>query len=215
MSLQTMASPGTSGRRGPIEITWRGSAAMPSFPIHCKCMGGWLVLISIAHGSKCPIELSLRIDVSRKFRWLMKTCSEFPLHLRDTANKVIQIVHVNTQTSSVKFVKTVKINFIDNLSTFPIKKSLWPYLKLLLVCLQEFGFGFDHSLPRGKPIGKSLYYRSFGRSANWRVKDWIVRFMMSTSRLIHFGLKIIFVCLYIKKHFIISIVKIYLKTLNL
>ena len=28
----------------PIEITWRGSVAMPSIPIHCKCMGEWFVL---------------------------------------------------------------------------------------------------------------------------------------------------------------------------
>ena len=58
---------GTSGWRGSIEITWRGSIDMPSFPIHCKCMGGWFVLKSIAHGSKCPIELCLNIDVNRKF----------------------------------------------------------------------------------------------------------------------------------------------------
>ena len=95
MSLQTIASPETSGWRGPIEITWRGSFAMPSFTIHCKCMGGWFVLKSIAHGSKCPIELCLPIDAGRKFSWLMKTCSEFPLHLRDAANEVIQIAHVH------------------------------------------------------------------------------------------------------------------------
>ena len=45
------------------------------------------------------------------------------------------------------------------------------YLKLLLICLLQLGFGFDQSLPRGKPVGKSPYYRSFDRSANWRVKD--------------------------------------------
>ena len=54
-----MASPGTSGWRGPIEITWRDSVDIPSIPIDCKCMGGWFVLKSIAHGSKCPIELCL------------------------------------------------------------------------------------------------------------------------------------------------------------
>ena len=37
----------------------------------------------------------------------------------------------------------------------------------------ELGFGFDQSLPRGKPVGKSPYYHSFDRSANWRVKDSI------------------------------------------
>ena len=173
MSLQTIASPRTSGWRGPIEITWRGSVAMPSIPIHCKCMGGWFVLKSIAHGSKCPIELCLCTDVGRKFSWLMKTCSEFPLHLPDAANKVIQIVHVHMQTSGVRFVKTVNINFIDNLPTFPIMKSLLSYLKLLLICLLELDFGFDQSLLRGKPVGKSPYYRSFDRSANWRVKDSI------------------------------------------
>ena len=71
---------------GPIEITWRDSVDMPSIPIHCKCMGGWFVLKSIAHGSKCPIELCLHIDVSQKFNWLMKTCSKFPPHLQDAAN---------------------------------------------------------------------------------------------------------------------------------
>ena len=173
MLLQTMASSDTSGWRGPVEITRRGSAAMPSFPIHCKCMGRWFVLKSIAHGSKCPMELCLPTDGGRKFRWLMKTCSEFPLHLRDTANEVIQIVHVHTLTSGVRFVKTVNVNFIDNLSTFPMAKYLWSYLKLLLICLIELGFGFDHSLPLGKPVGKSPYYHLFDRSANWRVKDSI------------------------------------------
>ena len=71
------------------------------------------------------------------------------------------------------FVKTININFTDNLPIFPITKSLWSYLKLLLICLLELGFGFDQSLPRGQPVGKSLYYRSFDRSANWRVKDSI------------------------------------------
>ena len=170
MSLQTIASPETSGLQGPIEITWRGSFAMPSFTIHCKCMGGWFVLKSIAHGSKCPIELCLPIDAGRKFSWLIKTCSEFPLH---AANEVIQIAHVHMETSGVRFVKTVNINFTDNLATFLITKSLWSYLKLLLISLLELGFGFDQSLPRGKPVGKSPYYRSFDRSANWRVKDTI------------------------------------------
>ena len=59
-------------------------------------MYGWVICFkSIAHGSKCPIELSLPIDAGRKFSWLMKTCSEFPLHLRDAANEVIQIAHVH------------------------------------------------------------------------------------------------------------------------
>ena len=52
-------------------------------------------------------------------------------------------------------------------------KSLWSNLKLLLICLLQLGFGFDQSSPRGKPVGKSPYYRSFDRSANWRVKDSI------------------------------------------
>ena len=59
-------------------------------------MGGWFVLKSIAHGSKCPIELCLPIDAGQKFSRLMITCSEFPLHLRDAANEVIQIVPVFT-----------------------------------------------------------------------------------------------------------------------
>ena len=72
------------------------------------------------------------------------------------------------------FVKTININFTDNLPTFPITKSLWSYLKLLLICLLELGFGFHQSLPQGQPVGKLLYYRSFDRSANWRVKDSIL-----------------------------------------
>ena len=79
----------------------------------------------------------------------------------------------------MRFVKTVNNNFADNLPTFPITKSLWSYLKLLLICLLKLGFGFDQSLPRGKPVGKSPYYRSFDRSANWRVKD-------SMGRIWHF-----------------------------
>ena len=173
MSLQTTASQRTSGWRGSIEITWRGLVAMPSTPIQCKCLDGWFVLKSITHGSKCLIELCLPIDVVWKFSWLMKTCSEFRLHLPDAANKVTQIVHVYMWTSGMGFVKTININFTDNLPTFPITKSLWSYLKLLLICLLELDFGFDQSLPRGQPVGKSPYYRSFDRSANWRVKDSI------------------------------------------
>ena len=41
MSLQTIASQGTSGWRGPIEIAWRDSVTMPSIPIHCRYMDGW------------------------------------------------------------------------------------------------------------------------------------------------------------------------------
>ena len=55
------------------------------------------------------------------------------------------------------------------------------YLKLLLICLLELGFGFDQSLLRGKPVGKSPYYRSFDRSANWRVKDSIADVPQVTS----------------------------------
>ena len=57
-------------------------------------MGGRFVLKSIAHGSKCPIELYLPINVGRKFSGLMKTCSVYPLHLRDAAKEATQIVHV-------------------------------------------------------------------------------------------------------------------------
>ena len=64
---------------------------LPSIPIHCKCMGWWIVLKSVARGSKCPIQLCLPIDVGRKFSWLMKTCSEFPLHLRDAANELFKL----------------------------------------------------------------------------------------------------------------------------
>ena len=81
----------------------------------------------------------------------------------------------------MRFVKTVNINFADNLPTFPITKSSWSYLKLLLICLLELGFGFDQSLPRGKPVGKSPYYRSFDRSANWRVKDSMTSFIGNPS----------------------------------
>ena len=61
--------------------------------------------------------------------------------------------------------------------TFPITKSLWSYLELLLICLLELGFGFDESLPQDQPVGKSPYYRPFDRSANWHVKDSIISSM--------------------------------------
>ena len=86
-----MASPETSDWLGPIEITWSDSVDMPNIPIHCKYMGEWFVLKSIAHGSKCPIEFWLPIDVGQKFSWFMKTCSEFSLPLQDAANEVVQI----------------------------------------------------------------------------------------------------------------------------
>ena len=89
-----MASPGTSDWRGPIEITWRDSVHMPCIPIHCTSMDGWFVLKSIAHGCKCPIELYVPIDVGRKFSWLMKTCSEFSLHLRDAINTNISYLEI-------------------------------------------------------------------------------------------------------------------------
>ena len=31
-------------------------------------------------------------------------------------------------------------------------KSVWSYLKLLLICLLQFGFGFENSLPRGQYV---------------------------------------------------------------
>ena len=86
-----MASPETSDWLGPIEVTWSDSVDMPNIPIHCKYMGEWFVLKSIAHGSKCPIEFWLPIDVGQKFSWFMKTCSEFSLPLQDAANEVVQI----------------------------------------------------------------------------------------------------------------------------
>ena len=64
------------------------------YPNPLQLHGWWFVLKSIAHGSKCPMELCLPIDVGRKYSLLMKTCSEFPLHLWGAANEVIQIVHV-------------------------------------------------------------------------------------------------------------------------
>ena len=76
-------------------------------------------------------------------------------------------------SSLMRFVKTVNINFTDNLATFPITKPFWSYLKLLLICLLELGFGFDHSFPRDKTVRKSPYYRAFHRNANWSVKDSI------------------------------------------
>ena len=139
-------------------------------------MGGWFVLRSTAHESKCAIEICLPIDVGRKFSWLMKTCSEFPLHVRDAAIEVIQIVHVLMQTSGVRFVKTANMQFSYDLSKFSITKSLESCFKLLWICLLELGFAFENSLPQGKPVGKSPYYRSFDCSTNWRVEDSIHSF---------------------------------------
>ena len=87
-----------------------------------------------------------------------------------------------------RFVETVQIEFSDNSPTFPIMKSLWSCLKLLLICLLELGFGFDNSLPRGQPNGKSPYYRSFDRNANWRVNDSIPLYITSVYHA-HFNVK--------------------------
>ena len=51
-------------------MTWdkddSGNDDMQMLQIHCKYMGGWFVFKSIAHWSKCPIELSLCIDFGQK-----------------------------------------------------------------------------------------------------------------------------------------------------
>ena len=52
-------------------------------------------------------------------------------------------------------------------------KSLWSCLKFLLIFVLQLGFGFENSLPRGHFFRKSPWYRSFDRSANWRVRDSI------------------------------------------
>ena len=65
-TLDVAAEYGLTGHfrwRGPIEITWRDSVDMPSFPIYRKCLGVWFALKQIARGSKCPIEWCLRIDI--------------------------------------------------------------------------------------------------------------------------------------------------------
>ena len=129
-----MASPESSGWRDPIEVSWRDP---------------------IAYRGKGHIELCLPIDVGRKITYFMKTCSEFPLHLRDAAKEFIKIVHVYMQTSDVRFIRTVDIIFIDNLPTFPIMKSLGSCLKLLLICIIELGIGFNNSLPWVLIFGKS------------------------------------------------------------
>ena len=41
----------------------------------------------------------------------------------------------------------------------------------LLICLLEFGFGFENSLWRGQVFGKLSLFRSLDRSASCRVKD--------------------------------------------
>ena len=68
-TLDVAAEYGLTGHfrwRGPIEITWRDSVDMPSFPIYRKCLGVWFALKQIARGSKCPIEWCLRIDIGMK-----------------------------------------------------------------------------------------------------------------------------------------------------
>ena len=138
-----MASPGTSDWRGPIEITWRDSVHMPCIPIHCTSMDGWFVLKSIAHGCKCPIELYVPIDVGRKFSWLMKTCSEFSLHLRDAINTNISYLEI--------FVVLLEV---------AVKLFTRTWFRILIsvrLCFWEI----------------SPCYRSFDRNANWRVKDSI------------------------------------------
>ena len=98
---------------------------MSSIQIYCKYIGGWFVLKSIAHGSKCPIELCLPIYVGRKFSWWMFPCKR-------------QAWDLSRQSTPISLI---------------ISRSLWSYLKLLLIYLIELGFGFDHSFPREKHDG--------------------------------------------------------------
>ena len=88
---------------GPVVRPHWNNIAQPSchakYLLHPLQIYGWVICLkSIAHGSKCPTELCLSIDVGRKFSWLMKIFSKFPLHLWDAANEVIKnctCLHVN------------------------------------------------------------------------------------------------------------------------
>ena len=156
-------------RRGPIEIKWRGSVVMPCIPIHCKCMGGpfvWSQLHMEASVSYGYVRLSMLAGNLVNW-WKLAPNSRFICGMQQ--RKSFKCSHVNVRR---EICHHSQIKFTDDLPTFPKTKSLWSYLKLLLICLLELGFGFDRSLPRGKPVGKSLYYHSFNRRANWSVWFW-------------------------------------------
>ena len=86
----------------------------------------------------------------------------------------LSLVHLPQQKTPFKLATLYNKSTADSRPSFLLEEAILSYLKLLLICLLELGFGFDHSLPRGKPVGKSSHYRLFDCSANWRVKDYIV-----------------------------------------
>ena len=164
---------------------------MPSIPIHCKCMGGWFVLKSIAHGSKCPFEKVVCSAVFLPYfnpqmsHWVMFTyrCWSEILSIDENllgipasfagCNKPSRsnctCLHVNVRCETCQDSQHSLIIY----QHFPSRNICDLAWRLLLICLLELGFGFENSLPRGQPVGKSPYYRSFDHSANWHVKDSI------------------------------------------
>ena len=86
------------------------------------------------------------------------------------------------------FVKTININFTDNLSTFPITKSLWSYLKLLLICLLELGFGFDQSLPRGQENLRTIAHSIAAPTGVWRTPYHIHVYPISLAWSVSFAM---------------------------
>ena len=163
-----MVSPGSSGWRGPIEITWRDSFDMPSIPIPCKFRGVWFVLKSIAHGSKCPIELCLHIHIGQKFTYLMKTsfvgCSK-------RSHPKCTCLQVNTKREICQNSRHQILRLLTDISHHEI------CVILLEVAFNLFTTAWFRirSFTSARPIfGKSPCYRSCDRSANWRVKDYIM-----------------------------------------
>ena len=142
---------------------------MPSIPIHCKCMGGWFVLKSIAHGSKCPI-VCLSMWVGNLVGWWkLARNSRFSCRMQQTKSLKLYMFTCKHQAWDLSRQSTsISLIIYQHFPSRNLCDLTWSCCYLL-----ELGFGFDQSLPRGQPVGKSPYYRSFDRSANWRVEDSI------------------------------------------
>ena len=74
-----------------------------------------------------PIEFSLRIDIVQKYSQLMKTYSEFPLHLQDAAIEVLSGQLVDIKSTDITYIRHHEI--------------IWSLLEVV-VNLLEHGFRF-------------------------------------------------------------------------
>ena len=119
----------------------------PSAPMVCSEPGGQKPVLSLS------LDLIELIDenfaCNSRFVWGRQQKKLFKLYMF---------------TWGITFVRTVDVKFTNNLPIFPIVKSLWSCLKLLLLtCLLELSFGFENSLLSDPIFRKSLCYRSLDR----------------------------------------------------